>query len=71
MKTYGGVDVYSHIFLTSALVEGELSASCPDHFTPGTHSIGGCVLPIAGQDDVEKIYNPTGTRTPTPRPSSP
>jgi hypothetical protein len=26
MKTYGGVDVYIHIFLTSALVGGEWSA---------------------------------------------
>jgi hypothetical protein len=27
MKTYGGVDVWVHVFLTSALVGGELSAS--------------------------------------------
>jgi hypothetical protein len=58
MKTYGGVDVYIHIFLTSALVGGEWSASRPCHFTPGkapgTHSIGGWVDPIAGLDDMEK-----------------
>jgi hypothetical protein len=33
MKTYGGVDVWIHIFLTSALV-GEWSASRPSRFTP-------------------------------------
>jgi hypothetical protein len=30
---YGGVDVLIHI-LTSALVKGEWSASCPGRFTP-------------------------------------
>jgi hypothetical protein len=35
---------------------------------PGTHLIGGWVDPGAGLDDVEKG---TGTRTPTPRSSSP
>jgi hypothetical protein len=35
MKVYGGVDVYIHIFFTSTLTEGELSASRPDHFTSG------------------------------------
>jgi hypothetical protein len=59
MKAYGGVDVYIHIFLTSALAGGEWSASCPSHFTPGerapcTHWIGGWVDPRAGQDDLEK-----------------
>jgi hypothetical protein len=34
-KVYGGVDVYIHIFLTSALVGGEWSASRPGRFTPG------------------------------------
>jgi hypothetical protein len=47
------------IFLTSALVRGEWSASCPGHFTPGeiapcTHWVGGSVGPRAGLDDVEK-----------------
>jgi hypothetical protein len=45
--------------LTSALVGGEWSASCPCRFTPGekshgTHLIGGWVGPRAGLDDVEK-----------------
>jgi hypothetical protein len=34
MKAYEGVDVYIHIFLTSALVGGEWSASRPCRFTP-------------------------------------
>jgi hypothetical protein len=35
MKAYGGVDVYIHISLTSALVGGKWSASRPGRFTPG------------------------------------
>jgi hypothetical protein len=35
MKAYGGVDVQINIFLTSALVGGEWSASRPGRFTPG------------------------------------
>jgi hypothetical protein len=35
MKAYGGVDVQMHIFLTSALVGGEWSASRPGRFTLG------------------------------------
>jgi hypothetical protein len=59
MKAYGGVDVSIHIFLTSALVEGEWSASRPGHFTPweratGTHWIGGSVDPRIGLDDMKK-----------------
>jgi hypothetical protein len=48
MNAYGGVDIYIHIFLTSALAGGEWSAS---RFTsgeraPGTHRIGGWVGPV-------------------------
>jgi hypothetical protein len=43
-----------HIFLTSALVGGEWSASRPGKFTPGTHWTGGWVGSRAGLDDVEK-----------------
>jgi hypothetical protein len=62
-------------FLDAALAGGEWSASRPGRFTlgeraPSTHRIGGCVDPRAGLDDVEKIIDPTGTRTPTPRSSS-
>jgi hypothetical protein len=58
MKTYGGVDVQIHIFLTSALVGSEWSASRPCRLTPGetapgTHFIGGWVDPTTGLDDME------------------
>jgi hypothetical protein len=35
MKTYGGVDLYTHVFLTPALVGGEWSASRPGRFITG------------------------------------
>jgi hypothetical protein len=59
MKTYRGVDVQIHVFLASALVVGEWSASHPGRFTPrerapGTHWIGGWVDPRAGLDNVDK-----------------
>jgi hypothetical protein len=51
--------VYIHIFLTSALVKGEWSASRPCHFNQGekaplTHQIGGWVDPRDGLDDIEE-----------------
>jgi hypothetical protein len=75
MKAYGGVDVYIHIFLTSALAGGEWSSSRPCRFipvetAPGTYWLGGWVDPRASMDDVEIILHTTGTRTPTPRSSS-
>jgi hypothetical protein len=59
MKAYGGVDVYIHISLTSALAGSEWSASRPCLFTPGetapgTNWIGGWVDPRAVLDEVEK-----------------
>jgi hypothetical protein len=59
MKAYGAVDVKIHIFLTSALVGGEWSASNPGHFTPGErapgfHWIGGWMGLRTGLDDMEK-----------------
>jgi hypothetical protein len=54
MKAYGGVDVWIHIFMTSALVGGEWSASHPGRFTPDKHWIGGWVGPRTGLDDVER-----------------
>jgi hypothetical protein len=61
MKTYGGVNVYTHVFLTSALVGGEWSASRPGRFTPGekvpgTHWIGGWVDSRAGLDDNSYLH---------------
>jgi hypothetical protein len=48
-----------HVFLTSALVGGERSASRPGRFTPeertpDTHWIGVWVDPRAGLDDMKK-----------------
>jgi hypothetical protein len=59
VKAYWDVDVWIHIFLTSALAGGERSASRPCRFihderTPGTHWIVGWVYPRAGLNDVEK-----------------
>jgi hypothetical protein len=58
-KAYGGVDVQIDIFLTSAPVGGEWSASHPCRFTPRertpcTHWIGGWVGPRADLDGMEK-----------------
>jgi hypothetical protein len=39
MKTYGEVDVYIHVFLTSAL-DGESSASGPGRFIPRERVLG-------------------------------
>jgi hypothetical protein len=71
MKAYQGVDVYIHIFLTSALAGDEWSASRSSNFIPGeitprTHSIEDCVDPRAGLDDAEKIFDPNETRNSDP-----
>jgi hypothetical protein len=78
MKAYGGVDIHIYVFLTSALVGGEWSASHPDRFTPGerapaTHWIGGWEDLRVDLEDVEKrgFLPPTWTLTPTLWPSSP
>jgi hypothetical protein len=65
MKTYGGVEVQLHTFLTSALVGGEWFVSRAGCFTPGerapgTHWERGRVNPRAGLDAVRK----TGTSLP-------
>jgi hypothetical protein len=59
MKAYGEVDVWIDVFLTSALVGGEWTASRPGRFTPGerapgTHFIGDWVGPRTSLDTVEK-----------------
>jgi hypothetical protein len=71
MKVYVGVEVQIHIFLTSALVGGERSASRPCRFTPQGKNPW---YPLdrrldgpqsrSGQCGEEKILDPTGTRTP-------
>jgi hypothetical protein len=59
MKAYVRVDIYTQVFLTSALDGDQWSASLPDPFipgerAPGTHWIGAWVGPRAGLDDMEK-----------------
>jgi hypothetical protein len=61
MKAHGGVDVQIRIFLTSALVGGEWSASRPACFTsgeraPGTHWIGGWVGPRRSGQRAERKF---------------
>jgi hypothetical protein len=73
MKAYEGVDVYIHIFLTSAIAGGEWSASRSDHFTPGERAprypldrrLGG-PQSRSGRRGEKEILDHTGTRTPTP-----
>jgi hypothetical protein len=64
MKMYWGVEVWLHIFLTSALDGGDWSASLSGRFTSreratGSHWIGGWVGPRAGSDAmVKRILSP-------------
>jgi hypothetical protein len=78
MKAYRGVDVQIHVFLTLALAGDEWSASRLGRFTPlerapGTYWIGGWVdhKSRSRRRGEEEIIDTTGTRTPTPRSSSP
>jgi hypothetical protein len=76
MKAYRVVVVWIHIFLASALAGGEWSASHPCRFIPverdpGTHWIGSYLGDIRSGQREEKILDPTGTQTPTPRSFSP
>jgi hypothetical protein len=59
MKTYWGVTVEIHVFLTSEVVSGEWSASHRRRFAlgkgaSGTHWVRGWVGLLAGLDPVEK-----------------
>jgi hypothetical protein len=54
MKTYGGMDALTHIFLTSALAGSELSALRSGRFTPNVHWLGSCVDLKAGLGFMEK-----------------
>jgi hypothetical protein len=59
MKAYGGVDVYIHVFLISALIGDEWSASRPGRFMPrergpSTHWIGSLIDPRVGLEEMEK-----------------
>jgi hypothetical protein len=54
-KTYGAVDVWVQVFLTSALVAGEVPATYRPWSSPlHTLSIGVWVSPRAGPNSVEK-----------------
>jgi hypothetical protein len=71
----GWVEVYRYVFLTSTL-DGEWSASHPGRFiprerAPGTHWIGGWVVPRAGLVAVVKSKIPSPCRDSNPRSSSP
>jgi hypothetical protein len=61
MTAYGRVDVQIHVFLTSALLGGECSASCfgritPGERAPGTHWKGGWMGPRTGLDDMKRKF---------------
>jgi hypothetical protein len=62
MKAYGGVDVFIHIFVTSALAVEEWSASSPRY--PLNKRLGG-PQSRSGRFAEEKILDPTGIRTPS------
>jgi hypothetical protein len=72
MKAHEAVDVQIHIFLTSALVGRDWSASRSGNFTPGerdpgTHRRGDWVDLRAGLDDLEKrIFFNKGTSNSDP-----
>jgi hypothetical protein len=72
MKTYGGVVVQTHVFLTSALVGGEWSTSCPNHFTTEERARYPLDRRLGGPQSLSRrcgevnILDPAWTRTPTP-----
>jgi hypothetical protein len=58
MKMYGGLEIWPHTFLTTALEGREWSVSRPGRITvrkrdPSTHWIGGWVGPIVGLNHKE------------------
>jgi hypothetical protein len=72
IKTYWGVEVELHAFLTAALDGGEWSASRSGRFTPrekasGTHWLGGWVGPRVVLDTVVKTKIPNPRRELNPR----
>jgi len=75
MKTYWGVEVYHHAFLSSGLDGSKTPASRPRRFTPrvgayGTRRIRSWVGPRAGLDAMvkRKIPTPAGNQTPVFQP---
>jgi hypothetical protein len=73
VKTYWGVEVQRHTFLTAALEGDEWSDSRPGRFTPGervpsSHWIGSWGGTRAGLDGVVKRQIPSPRRESTPPP---
>jgi hypothetical protein len=69
MKACGRVDAYIHVFLTSALFGGEMSASRLCRFAPRyplDRKLGGPQSRSERYGEV-KILDPIGTRTRTPQ----
>jgi hypothetical protein len=70
VKTYVGVDVYIHVFLTEALAGGEWSTSRPDRFTHGervpSRRLGGLQIRY-GWHREKKSFAHTGTKIRTLR----
>jgi hypothetical protein len=78
IKICGGVEVYSHAFLTSGQDEFELTAPPSSRFNSRgkrhhTHCIGGQLCARAGLDTMKKRESvaPVGNRIPIPRTSIP
>jgi hypothetical protein len=59
MKTYGEVDLWIHVSLTSSLVGGDLSALRPCHFTPLEKLRG--PQSLSGRHGEVKILDPIET----------
>jgi hypothetical protein len=66
MKTYGGVDIWIHVFLISALIGGRL-LPWKEPPVPIAQEAWGGGGTIAGLDDMKKkkVHDPT--RTPAPQ----
>jgi hypothetical protein len=59
MKACGGVDVYTHIFLSSALAGGVWSASRPGRFTTGERAPTDHSTPTSAEVKKMWIYRST------------
>jgi hypothetical protein len=74
MQAYGGVDIGIHVFLSSALVADEWSASHLCRFTPWVNPLDRRLSGLQGRSGrygEVKILDRAGARTTIPRSSSP
>jgi len=73
MKTYEGVEVQLHAFLTLVLDEGKWSASHPGHFTPGESASGihgiGSWIGRSGKEINSQPLSETEPQSSSPEPS--